>query len=87
MPKRHRPTGRESRQEKAAGTGGDHRRLPVPIHRSRPLRLLWTATVDNDATLDLLAKTALSHAKAGADMVAPSDMMDGRVAEIRDDPG
>jgi porphobilinogen synthase len=40
-------------------------------------------TVDNDATLDLLAKAALSHARAGADMVAPSDMMDGRVAEIR----
>ena len=40
--------------------------------------------VDNDSTLDLLASTALSHAKAGADMVAPSDMMDGRVAEIRD---
>jgi porphobilinogen synthase len=40
-------------------------------------------TVDNDATLDLLARTALSHAQAGADMVAPSDMMDGRVAEIR----
>ena len=40
-------------------------------------------TVDNDASLDLLAQTALSHAKAGADMVAPSDMMDGRVAEIR----
>jgi len=40
-------------------------------------------TVDNDATLDLLAKAALSHANAGADMVAPSDMMDGRVAEIR----
>jgi porphobilinogen synthase len=40
-------------------------------------------TIDNDASLDLLAKTALSHAKAGADMVAPSDMMDGRVAEIR----
>ena len=39
--------------------------------------------VDNDTTLELLAKTALSHAKAGADMVAPSDMMDGRVAEIR----
>jgi len=39
--------------------------------------------VDNDATLDLLARTAVSHAKAGADMVAPSDMMDGRVAEIR----
>ena len=40
--------------------------------------------IDNDASLELLAKTALSHAKAGADMVAPSDMMDGRVAEIRD---
>jgi porphobilinogen synthase len=40
--------------------------------------------IDNDASLDLLAKTALSHVKAGADMVAPSDMMDGRVAEIRE---
>ncbi len=39
--------------------------------------------VDNDATLELLAKTALSHAQAGADMVAPSDMMDGRVGAIR----
>jgi len=39
--------------------------------------------VDNDATLEILSKTALSHARAGADMVAPSDMMDGRVAEIR----
>ena len=39
--------------------------------------------VDNDATLDLLARTALSHAEAGADMVAPSDMMDGRVGAIR----
>ena len=39
--------------------------------------------VDNDATLELLANTALSHAQAGADMVAPSDMMDGRVAAIR----
>ena len=39
--------------------------------------------VDNDATLEILAKTALSHAQAGADIVAPSDMMDGRVAEIR----
>ena len=39
--------------------------------------------VDNDATLPLLARTALSHAKAGADVVAPSDMMDGRVAAIR----
>ena len=39
--------------------------------------------VDNDLTLDLLVKEALSHAKAGADMVAPSDMMDGRVGAIR----
>ncbi|QNM05103.1 porphobilinogen synthase [Qiania dongpingensis] len=40
--------------------------------------------VDNDATLPLLAKTALSHVQAGADMVAPSDMMDGRVGAIRE---
>ena len=39
--------------------------------------------VDNDATLELLAQEALSHARAGADLVAPSDMMDGRVAAIR----
>src|SRR5438552_16258417 len=39
--------------------------------------------VDNDATLELLARTAISHADAGADAVAPSDMMDGRVAAIR----
>jgi len=39
--------------------------------------------VDNDATLELLARQAVSHAKAGADFVAPSDMMDGRVAAIR----
>jgi len=39
--------------------------------------------VDNDTTIEILARTALSHAQAGADMVAPSDMMDGRVAEIR----
>jgi porphobilinogen synthase len=40
-------------------------------------------TVDNDATLPLLARAAVSHAAAGADIVAPSDMMDGRVAAIR----
>ncbi|SHK11695.1 porphobilinogen synthase [Desulforamulus aeronauticus] len=45
--------------------------------------LINNHTVDNDATLELLAETALSHARAGADMVAPSDMMDGRVAAIR----
>ncbi|MBL7174034.1 MAG: porphobilinogen synthase [Desulfobacteraceae bacterium] len=41
-------------------------------------------TVDNDATLELLARQAVSHASAGADFVAPSDMMDGRVAAIRE---
>jgi len=47
-------------------------------------------TVDNDATLDVLARTAVSQARAGADIVAPSDMMDGRVGAIRtalDDDG
>jgi porphobilinogen synthase len=39
--------------------------------------------VDNDATVELLGRTAVSHARAGADLVAPSDMMDGRVREIR----
>ncbi|NTW59886.1 MAG: porphobilinogen synthase [Nitrospirae bacterium] len=46
--------------------------------------VIRNGVVQNDATLELLAKEALSHAKAGADMVAPSDMMDGRVAAIRD---
>lgn len=41
--------------------------------------------IDNDSSLDLLARTAVSHAEAGADMVAPSDMMDGRIAEIREE--
>jgi porphobilinogen synthase len=45
--------------------------------------LLDGEEVDNDATLDRLASAALSHARAGADVVAPSDMMDGRVAAIR----
>lgn len=45
--------------------------------------LLCGHDVDNDSTLDLLAGTALSHVEAGADMVAPSDMMDGRVGAIR----
>jgi porphobilinogen synthase len=40
-------------------------------------------TVDNDASLELLARTATSHARAGADVIAPSDMMDGRVGAIR----
>ena len=45
--------------------------------------LLADGQVDNDATLDLLVRTAVSHARAGADVVAPSDMMDGRVGVIR----
>lgn len=45
--------------------------------------IMINGQVDNDATLEALAQVGLSHAKAGADMVAPSDMMDGRVAEIR----
>lgn len=46
--------------------------------------LIENGQILNDPTLDLLAQTALSHARAGADMVAPSDMMDGRVAAIRE---
>lgn len=46
--------------------------------------VLTKAGVSNDTTLELLAKTALSHAQAGADLVAPSDMMDGRVGAIRE---
>lgn len=45
--------------------------------------ILCDCEVDNDRTLPLLARTAVSHVEAGADMVAPSDMMDGRVAAIR----
>lgn len=46
--------------------------------------ILVDGVVDNDRTLPLLARTAVSHAEAGADIVAPSDMMDGRVAAIRE---
>jgi porphobilinogen synthase len=45
--------------------------------------VLKNGEVDNDATLELLSRAALSHARAGADIVAPSDMMDGRVGAIR----
>ncbi len=46
--------------------------------------LIHGGEVDNDASLEALAQVALSHAEAGADMVAPSDMMDGRVGAIRE---
>ena len=52
--------------------------------------LLDDGSIDNDSSLDLLARTAASHARAGADVVAPSDMMDGRVGALRsklDDEG
>jgi porphobilinogen synthase len=55
----------------------DHGHCGVLDMASQPPR------VDNDATLELLARTAVSHARAGADIVAPSDMMDGRVGAIR----
>ncbi|PIE68271.1 MAG: delta-aminolevulinic acid dehydratase, partial [Deltaproteobacteria bacterium] len=45
--------------------------------------LIADAKVENDSTLELLSRTALSHAQAGADIVAPSDMMDGRIGAIR----
>ncbi|MEW5692810.1 MAG: porphobilinogen synthase [Candidatus Hydrogenedentota bacterium] len=45
--------------------------------------IVKNGVIDNDATLEIIAKTALSHARAGADIVAPSDMMDGRVKVIR----
>ena len=50
-----------------------------------PVGAAEDGAVDNDATLELLARTAVSHARAGADMVAPSDMMDGRVSAIREE--
>jgi porphobilinogen synthase len=51
----------------------DHGHCGIPVN----------GEIDNDATLPLLAETALSHARAGADIIAPSDMMDGRVKAIR----
>ncbi|MCX6338536.1 MAG: porphobilinogen synthase [Candidatus Aureabacteria bacterium] len=57
---------------------------PKPIKASHePRATSHGYYIDNDATLELLAETALAHARAGADMVAPSDMMDGRVGAIR----
>jgi hypothetical protein len=62
----------------------DHRRLPLRVHEPRALRRARERRqVDNDASLELLARTAVSHARAGADVIAPSDMMDGRVGAIR----
>ena len=54
------------------------------VIKDGPSTSLRTSKIDNDATCELLAKVALSHAQAGADIVAPSDMMDGRVKAIRE---
>jgi porphobilinogen synthase len=71
----------EGRRAKSEGKSRRHQRSP---HRSPPtLRLADDVWVDNDATVDLLSKVALSHAAAGAGMVAPSDMMDGTVGSLR----
>ena len=63
------------------------RRLPVRVHRptatAASRRPRQRGEVDNDASVELIARTAVSHVEAGADVVCPSDMMDGRVAAIR----
>ena len=69
----------------AQGSGlraqGKHRKKPrAPSPEPRAEGSFW---IDNDATLELLAKVAVSHAQAGSDMVAPSDMMDGTVGALR----
>jgi len=55
----------------------DHGHCGVPVERG------GRTVIDNDKSLDILSRMALAHARAGADMVAPSDMMDGRVGAIR----
>jgi porphobilinogen synthase len=62
---------------------GDKKGKTKKILSTIDYRLSTGFEVDNDASLELIAKTALSHAEAGADMVAPSDMMDGRIGAIR----
>ena len=80
---RRRTAGHRTIKRERAGDRRHHRRLPVRVHFPRALRRARRREVDNDATLELLARMALSHAEAGADIVAPSDMMDGRVRAIR----
>ena len=83
---RSRSAGTERRPRHQAGGrrhAGRHRRLPVRIHVHGHCGILEGHDVANDATVDQLVRTAVSHAAAGADIVAPSDMMDGRVGAIR----
>ena len=74
--------GKSPRSLPGRQTGMVHGPQPRRL-RHGPSTIDHAANVDNDTTLELLAKTAVSHARAGADMVAPSDMMDGRVKAIR----
>ena len=65
-------------------SSGHGRQLPVRIYRPRSLwRGQRDEIIDNDASLELLARTAVSQAEAGADVIAPSNMMDGFVWAIR----
>jgi len=74
----------KGKRQRAEGTGKRKRKRPKTKKPVYPATLgerdFW---IDNDATLELLARTAVSHAQAGADLVAPSDMMDGSVRAIR----
>ena len=88
--RRHRPAGACGRCARRSSTTSllHHRRVLLRVHRPRPLRRRCARStagtdVDNDATLPLLAEQCVSHARAGADMIAPSGMMDGMVAAIR----
>ena len=69
--------GAKTATKKARGKTAKSSKGAAALHERDPI-------FDQEATLDCLAKTAVSHAQAGADMVAPSDMMDGRVAAIRE---
>ena len=60
------------------------RRLPLRVHEPRPLRRATRRRGAERRDAELLARTAASHVEAGADAVAPSDMMDGRVGAIRE---
>ena len=72
-------------QRPGAGYPGHHGRLHRRIHFAWPLRNRQRRTHLNDETLECLREMARTHAAAGADMVAPSDMMDGRVGAIREE--
>jgi porphobilinogen synthase len=74
---RERDRGKDERRDREREREAPRRAAPPPAASDGP-------EVDNDATLELLGEMALVHARAGADIVAPSDMMDGRVGYIRE---